>query len=193
MLTRLFIDAIIQSEVKKRGNNMTWKENQKEYVRNLILGYAQDMRANGFNIREIVDIKFSSATTFYGQCKNYASGVCKIKISMLAIASGDAKLRNTIIHELCHASAPMRAKHGIYWQELATRASKLYHTTIKPRTPPNADARKYLKSTIKYKVTCDCGREWAFQRRTKVIKLLELDSKLTCPYCGGHNFTIEKL
>lgn len=160
-----------------------WKKSQKDYVRMLVLGYAKDMQARGFNVRKINEVKYSQSTKFYGQCVNYGNGCCDIKISMLALVSGDAKLRNTIIHELCHASAPLWSHHDGTWQALARRASETYNTNIRKSTPLNAEAKKYCKAKAKYVIRCDCGREWVFQRKNKVIKAVERGYRIYCPYC----------
>ena len=162
---------------------MMWKKSQKDYVRMLVLGYARDMQARGFNVRKIDDVKFSQSTKFYGQCVNHGNSCCDIKISMLAVVSGDAKLRNTIIHELCHASAPLWSHHDGTWQVLARRASEIYGTNIRKSTPLNAEAKKYCKAKAKYVIRCDCGREWVFQRKNKVIEAVERGNKIYCPYC----------
>ena len=151
--------------------------------------YARDMRSHGIPVRKIRKVRVNNSVNYYGCCKLFRSDntITDITISNMTVACGKESLKNTIIHELCHASLPIDENHGKQFQELAKRVSKIYHTDIKQYGDRTKETEEFIQSQYKYKVTCKhCGYSWYYIRKTKFVKHPHL---YQCG-CGSQDFTV---
>lgn len=154
--------------------------------------YATDMRSHGIPVRKIRKVRVNNSVNYFGCCRLFRKDdtVADITISNMTVACGKESLKNTIIHELVHASLPIDENHGEQFQELAKKVSKIYHTDIKQYGDRTKETEEFVQSQYKYKVTCkQCGNTWYYIRKTKFVK---------CPWlyqcgCGGNDFTVEVL
>ena len=154
--------------------------------------FAKDMRSHGIPVRTIRKVKVNNSVRYYGCCKLYYKDdtIADITISNMTVANGSDSIKNTIIHELVHASLPIGENHGKQFRELAKKVSKIYHTDIKQCGDRTKESEEFRKQQYKYKVTCkQCGSTWYYIRKTKFV---------TCPQsyrcgCGSNNFMVEVL
>ena len=154
--------------------------------------YAKDMRSHGIPVRHIRKVRVNNSVNYYGSCKLFRNDntIADITISNMTVACGKESLKNTIIHELVHASLPIDENHGKQFHELAKRVSKIYHTDIKQYGDRTKETEEFKKQQYKYKVTCKhCGSTWYYIRKTKFVKYPHL---YQCG-CGSNDFTVEVL
>ena len=154
--------------------------------------FAKDMRSHGIPVRTIRKVRVNNSIRYYGRCMLYRKDdtIADITISNMTLANGSESIKNTIIHELVHASLPIDENHGKQFRELAKNVSKIYHTDIKQYGDKTKETEEFRKQQYKYKVTCkQCGSTWYYIRKTKFV---------TCPQlyqcrCGSNDFTVEVL
>ena len=154
--------------------------------------YAKDMRSHGIPVRKIRKVRVNNSVNYYGSCKLYRNNdtIADITISNMTVACGSESIKNTIIHELVHASLPIDEHHGKQFHELAKKVSKIYHTDIKQYGDRTKESEEFERQQYKYKVTCKhCGSTWYYIRKTKFVKYPHL---YQCG-CGGNDFTVEVL
>ena len=109
-------------------------------------------------------------------------------------------VKNTLAHEIIH-SMPNCMNHGEVWKRIALKYSKAYGIDI-ARTGSYKKYNQFRKeheaqkinstgtnikiSKYKYAITCTCcGKEWKYQKRSKIVELAYKGKKLECPYCKG--------
>ena len=154
--------------------------------------FAKDMRSHGIPVRTIRKVRVNNSVNYFGCCRLFSEDdtIADITISNMIVVNGGESIKNTIIHELVHASLPIDENHGKQFQELAKKVSKIYHTDIKQYGDRTKESEEFRKQQYKYKVTCkQCGRTWYYIRKTKFVK---------CPHlyqcrCGSDDFTVEVL
>ena len=154
--------------------------------------FAKDMRSHGIPVRTIRKVRVNNSIRYYGRCMLYRKDdtIADITISNMTVANGGESIKNTIIHELVHASLPINANHGKQFQELAKKVSKIYHTDIKQYGDRTKESEEFRKQQYKYKVTCkQCGSTWYYIRKTKFVKHPHL---YRCG-SGSNYFTVEVL
>ena len=154
--------------------------------------YATDMRLHGIPVRKIRKVRVNNSVNYYGCCSFFRKedSIADITISNMTVANGSESIKNTIIHELVHASLPIDENHGKQFQELAKRVSKIYHTEIKQYGDRTKETEEFKKQQYKYKVTCKhCGNTWYYIRKTKFVKYPHL---YQCG-CGSQDFIVEVL
>ena len=154
--------------------------------------FAKDMRSHGIPVRKIRKVRVNNSVNYYGCCSLFRKDdtIADITISNMTVANGSESIKNTIIHELCHASLPIDENHGKQFQELAKKVSKIYHTEIKQYGDRTKETEEFKKQQYKYKVTCkQCGSTWYYIRKTKFVKYPHL---YQCG-CGNNDFTVEVL
>ena len=109
--------------------------------------------------------------------KSLGTRKCRIELSDKVIDSID-RIRDTLIHELCHAAAWMingvQAGHGPVWKNWSKKANIAH-----PELPIISRCHQYAINT-KYNYVCNgCGTE--FGRHSKSIDA----TKHRCSKCGG--------
>ena len=154
--------------------------------------FAKDMRSHGIPVRKIRKVRVNNSVNYYGSCKLFRSDntIADITISNMTVANGSESIKNTIIHELVHASLPIDENHGKQFQALAKKVSKIYHTDIKQYGERTKETEEFKKQQCKYKVTCKkCGSTWYYIRKTKFVRYPHL---YQCG-CGSQEFTVDVL
>ena len=154
--------------------------------------FAKDMRSHGIPVRKIRKVRVNNSINYFGLCMLYCEDdtIADITISNMTVANGGESIKNTIIHELVHASLPIDENHGKQFQKLAKRVSKIYHTDIKQYGDRTKETEEFRKQQYKYKVTCkQCGSTWYYIRKTKFAKHPHL---YQCS-CGSNDFTVDVL
>ena len=169
-----------------------WTKAEKNKVKKLVKSYIEDLRNNGFNIRELEEIKFTHAVNTHGWCRTYVNNNRFILgISCYRFADGEEALKETILHELCHAIASHGAGHGKEWQDIAKEVGSIYGVHIERCS---SHTIKVEEATERYVIKCaKCGAIGRYMRRTKFVKdVMENNaSKWECR-CGGHHFSMVK-
>ena len=154
--------------------------------------FAKDMRSHGIPVRTIRKVRVNNSVKYFGRCMLYYKDdtIADITISNMTVANGGESVKNTIIHELVHASLPIDENHGKQFQELAKKVSKIYHTDIKQCGDSTKETEEFRKQQYKYKVTCkQCGSTWYYIRKTKFVRYPQL---YQCG-CGSNDFTVDVL
>ena len=168
----------------------TWEEKQKVY--SIVRQYIDELEGKGFVVRTLDKIEFTRSFRRHGYCVTYKNNnLFVLGISACRIADGWQAVRETILHELCHAIAPYGARHGKEWQAVADKVGRLYGIKIQQCNPHSI---KNYESSYKYVVKCDkCGATWSYLRKTKFIKAVLSDHASTwkCA-CGGQHFSMVK-
>ena len=170
----------------------TWTEANKDKVYSIIRQYIDELEDKGFIVRTLSKIEFTRSFHRHGYCRTYATNnLFVIGISAYRLADGWQGVRETILHELCHAIAPYGAGHGKEWQKVADKVGSLYGIKIQRYDPHSI---KTYESAYRYVAKCDkCGVTWSYMRKTEFIKdvLADNASTWTCA-CGGKHFSMVK-
>lgn len=150
-----------------------WTQNMKTFVTKLVYKYHKELIERGYDLYPIKYIKFTRAINTFGTCTKYAKyNYCIISISERCFFSGEDKVRNTILHELCH-SIRGTVGHGSTWQRYAKEIGEIYNTNITQYATKEecANSAKYVESRYNWEVTCEvCGNTHKHIRQTKQIK-----------------------
>ena len=170
----------------------TWTEADKNKVYSITRQYINELEEKGFIVRTLNKIEFTQSFHRHGYCRTYNhNSLFDLGISAYRLADGWKAIRETILHELCHAIAPYGAGHDKEWQDIADEVGHLYGINIK-RTNPHSI--KVYENAYRYVAKCDkCGATWSYMRKTKFIKAVLADhaSAWKCA-CGSHHFSIAK-
>lgn len=174
-----------------------WTQKEKNFVAEMVLELRTEMIANGFSVRPIAEIKYSNAIHCFGRCKRMPYGDCVITIAHIAMDSGIDNLKNTIIHELCHAVLEVDNRgHNYVWKQIAKRASEVFNTHItvyvaekEQKEQIAIQNNKKAKFTIKCK---DCGQEYKYMRETRTVKMIKRfkNHGCTCGRCKSSNLVV---
>ena len=169
-----------------------WEPEDKKRVQALILQYIKELKEQGFPIRKLNKIDFNTSFNTNGYCRVYRdSPMFDLGISVYRVVDGWEAVKETILHEMCHAMAPYDSGHDKEWQELAKEVGNLYKIKINHVAPHTIKA---YEVAYRYVVKCDnCGATWRYMRRTKFVKAVE-DHHATnwkCR-CGHHHFSLLK-
>lgn len=140
------------------------------------------------------EIRFSRATSWYGQCQQ--NRVCEgkrykfqISISEYHLQSSERAIRNTLIHELLH-TCPGCLNHGLKWKYYADLVQKELGYNIvraggdKDKNSAMEAARQAKRAgyQTKYLLVCTkCGQEFPRFRKSSLVLHPE---KYRCK-CGG--------
>lgn len=168
----------------------TWEDKKKVY--SITRQYIDELEGKGFIVRTLNKIEFTRSFHRHGYCVTYKNNnLFVLGISAYRLADGWQAVRETILHELCHAIAPYGAGHGKEWQEVADEVGSLYGIKIQRCDPHSI---KTYESAYRYVARCNkCGATWSYIRKTKFIKAVLADHASTwkCA-CGGHHFSMVK-
>ena len=171
---------------------ITWTKADKKKVKELVKYYIYDLRERGFDVRELEEIKFTHAVSVHGWCMTYANNhKFTLGISCYRVADGEEALKETILHELCHAIASHGAGHGKEWRDIAKAVSDIYGVHIERCNPHSI---KVKEATSRFVVKCDnCGAVWGYMHRTKFVKaVMENNTSTWKCECGSHHFSMVK-
>lgn len=162
----------------------------KKVLDKMVRGLAKEMRDLGYPVKPIHNVKLSKASTCFGKCTIYCYGYVDITITELGLLGSKEDLKNTIIHELCHACCDIGDHHGDNWKYYARKASKDFHTNITITSEVvGKEQKSYLKSKIKYRIQCDnCGAIDEYQRKTKFVQSVINNRHLYRCHCGCISF-----
>lgn len=161
----------------------------------------------GFKVFPIKAVKLSTrCTKRFGRCTyhrdRYGEEVT-ITISDICFHSTKNCLRDTILHELCHAM-PNGQGHGAGFQNYARKVMQLYDNCHIGTYSTYEEVEKkdeYIKSIgrykeYKYKITCNnCGQSYYYKNETKFVRQIRLGTRLTycCGACKHKEFNLEIL
>ena len=171
---------------------MKWKPEDKAKVVGLVYQCMNELKDQGFLIRKLHKIDFNNNFNTNGYCRVFRdSPMFDLGISSYRVIDGWESVKETILHELCHAMSSYDSGHDAEWQELAERVGNIYGIKIAHKAPHSI---KTYESAYRYVVKCDnCGATWRFMRRTRFVKAVA-DNHATnwkCG-CGHHHFSLVK-
>lgn len=178
--------------MNKNPNELKWTESKKELIYKLTRNYISVLQDNGVKIRTLKAIKFDRRVNRNGCCTMWRdNNMFVLGISIYRFADGMEAIKETILHELCHAIAPYGEGHGSAWQKIAKLVGDIFHVKINERNPHTI---KVAEMAYKYHVKCDgCGAEWHYMRKTKFVReAIEDHARLWKCGCGSHHFTCVK-
>lgn len=139
-------------------------------------------------INPIVDI--SKAKSWFGQCRRKNKNQYQIRISKYHLDSDINAIKETIAHEVCHASTTCR-NHDKEWKRRANKMNKAYGYHIQrvagyyTNSETNRLEKKIMsvsKNESKYILKCTCcGHEYHRNRMSNAVKN---PSSYRCGKCG---------
>lgn len=169
-----------------------WTPEDKKRVQAMTMQYIKELKEQGFSIRKLEKIDFNTSFSRNGYCCVYRdSPTFDLGISVYRVIDGWEAVKETILHELCHAMASYDSGHDEEWQELAKKVGNLYGIKIAHRAPHSI---KTYETAYRYVIKCDnCGATWRFMRRTKFVKAVTAHhaTNWKCG-CGHHHFSLVK-
>lgn len=150
-------------------NATKWAPEDKKRVQAMAMQYIKELKEHGFSIRKLKKIDYNISFRRNGYCRLYRdSPTFDIGISVYRVVDGWEAVKETILHELCHAMASYDSGHDEEWQGLAKKVGSIYGIKITYKAPHSIKA---FETAYKYVVKCDnCGAEWRFMRRTEFVK-----------------------
>lgn len=114
----------------------------------------------------------------HGKCIHIDGLKYRILISKSLISEKDVK--NTVLHELCHAYAPLGSHHGPAWKAIANEVGRHFGETITRTSNKkhDADSRKPFAE-----IRCPvCGRvDYLWKRTSYAYRQTE---SCWCSHCG---------
>jgi len=126
-----------------------------------------------------IDWDFSwKANRTHGKCVHVGGSRYKILISKSLAEESD--VRNTVLHELCHAYAPTGSGHGPNWKAIADKVGNAFGENITRVSSKkhDADSRKPFAE-----LECPvCGHVYKLWKRTSYA--YKDSSRCWCSHCG---------
>lgn len=160
-----------------------WTNVEKRNTEDMVYQIYNELRNYGFPLYPLVRIRFTEGVRYLGKCsRNLGNNEVTLCINH-AVLDMPNKLKNTILHEICHMIVGTRG-HDKVWKHYARVIGIHYDTVIQQYA--SADAAVIVDSQRKYKhkLTCEyCGREWKFSRAGRVVKYAQTHPNIKCP-CG---------
>ena len=169
-----------------------WTKADKNKIYSITRQYIDELEKKGFIVRTLDKIEFTHSFHRHGYCRTYKyNSLFDLGISAYRLADGWQAVRETILHELCHAIAPYGAGHGKEWQEIADEVGKIYGIKIQRCDPHSITVDEIA---YRYVAKCDkCGATWHYMRKTKFIKaVMENHASTWKCACGGNHFSMVK-
>lgn len=172
---------------------MKWEPEDKRKVVSLIFQFMNELKEQGFSIRKLEKIEFSTSFNTNGYCRVHRdSPTFSLGISAYRVIDGWEAVKETILHELCHAMASYDSGHGEEWQGLAKKVGSIYGIKITYKAPHSIKA---YETAYRYVVKCDnCGTTWRYMRRSSNLVKDTITHHATnwrCK-CGHQHFSLVK-
>ena len=172
----------------------TWTPEDKKRVKEMTMRYIKELKEKGFHIRELEKIDFNARFNTHGYCRLYRdSPTFILGISVYRVLDGWEAVKETILHELCHAIASYDTGHGEEWQGIAKKVGSIYGIKITYSAPHSI---KSYEIASRYVIKCDnCGATWRFMRRTAFVKAVMENNASASAWkceCGSHHFSMVK-
>ena len=169
-----------------------WTPEDKKRVQEMTMRYIKELTEQGFQIRQLKEIKFTHAVNTHGWCMTHANNnYFTLGISCYRFLDGWEAVKETILHELCHAIASHGAGHGKEWRDIAKTVGSIYGVHIERCS---SHTIKVAEATKRYVIKCNnCGATGHYMRRTKFVKaVMENDTSTWKCRCGSHHFSMVK-
>ena len=169
-----------------------WTPKDKKRVQEMTMQYIKELKEQGFNIRKLEKIDFNTRFKTHGYCRLYLNFPTFILgISAYRVMDGWEAVKETILHELCHAMASYDSGDDEEWQEIGKKVGSIYGIKIAYSAPHSIKA---YEVAYRYVVKCDsCGAHWSYMRKTKFVKaVMENDTSIYRCECGSHHFSMVK-
>ena len=151
-----------------------WSEEEKRYVESLVRMYWHELvEIHHFDVFPVSEVRFNYSYGSLGSCeyvKVKRRSEVIITISRYTYLEGEEPLKNTILHELCHAIKEcLHEAHGPKWKWYARKVSALYGTVIK-RTGPASETTPLRRKSRRWKVFCEiCNATWYYRNKTEFV------------------------
>ena len=157
--------------------------------------YRAEMIQLGFDVRPIIIVGTTTTAKGMGWCYQYSDGTVKILINKYLIKVGGEELKETILHELCHAVYGC-VGHGAEWEMVAKKVGTHFNIRIEQlaRVEKIVACRKVGLARPKFIVCEDCGKKYSYFRKGKTVKYIEAGNKdgvYSCSHCGSSHLVLE--
>ena len=157
--------------------------------------YRAEMIQLGFNVRPILKVDITRAARKMGLCYILGDGGVKILINKYLINVGGEELKETILHELCHAVYGC-VGHGAEWERVAKKVGTHFNIRIEQLASVEkiVACRKVGLARPKFIVCEDCGKKYSYFRKGKTAKYIEAGNKdgvYSCSHCGSSHLVLE--
>ena len=173
-----------------------WTSAMKDYVTRLVHKYHDELKAQGYSIRDIKEVKFNRKINTYGTCTTHKDGTITIHISEIAFSGGNEVLKNTLLHELIHGFTDTK-DHNAVWYRYAKEIGAKYGVNITQYVSKEERiaCKEYRDSRYNWAVTCPkCGSVSKYFRKNKVVNTILRHGVIRCG-CGhkGTDFKLDCL
>lgn len=172
---------------------LTYEEliKRKHMMKDLNRGVAQLLHREPLFIHTDVEANLKSS---FGNCTQHTGldgltvNGASIKISKYI--DDEEMLKNTMLHELCHAYAPRHSNHGPAWKQIAQTVGEAYHTKITRVASPEESQEFRSSLPLVGKLICQkCGQEICLTSKNQVYKRrgqgYRCTHKVNGKKCGG--------
>lgn len=160
-----------------------------------VIWYRHKMIQLGFNVRPIRMVGTTTTAKGMGWCYQYGDGTVKILINKYLIKVGGEGLKETILHELCHAVYGC-VNHGAEWKRVAKEVGTYFNIKIEQHASAEkiVACRKVGLARPKFIVCAECGEKYSYFRKGKTVKYIEAgnrDGIYSCSHCGSSHLVLE--
>ena len=157
--------------------------------------YRAEMIQLGFNVRPILKVDVTRAARKMGLCYTLGDGGVKILINKYLIKVGGEELKETILHELCHAVYGC-VGHGAEWKRVAKKVGSCFNIDIQQYASAEkvTACRQVGLAKPKFIVCAECGKKYSYFRKGKTVKYIEAGNKdgvYSCSHCGSSHLVLE--
>ena len=157
--------------------------------------YRHEMIQLGFNVRPIRMVGTTTAARRMGRCCRYSDDTVKILINKYLIEVDGEELKETILHELCHAVYGC-VNHGAEWKRVAKKVGSCFNIDIQQHASAEkvTACRQVGLARPKFIVCAECGEKYSYFRKGKTVKYIEAgnkDGRYSCSHCGSSHLVLE--
>lgn len=175
--------------------------NKQQLFEHLIKQCEDVIASCGYTLPHIEYSLNSRTQRALGRCKSRINRMTKVRTDIkieltesyfLAYARAKQydKIKNTILHEMCHA-LPNGNNHGYQWQSYARVVGKASNQNISRLAEDDAIINEMTINRAKYIIECtDCGQQYTYTRRPKVANRL---SGCNCGICKSNKLVFKTL